>query len=85
MVAAVLAAVAALAAIVAVSIGSGGHVSANGCVDVTIPYSLGGQEIYECGARARALCDSVGSPGGYTGAAGRAVATQCRRAGLRAG
>jgi hypothetical protein len=81
----VLAGVAVLVTIVIVAISSAGHTSARGCVDVTIPYSLGGQEIYACGARARSICGSVGSAGGFTGPAGRAVATECRKAGLPVG
>jgi hypothetical protein len=85
MVGSVLATVAALILVVVISIATTGHTTANGCVDVNIPYSTGGQEFYECGARARAMCAAVGAPGGYTGAAGRAVATECRKAGLGVG
>ena len=85
MVGSVLASVAVLTAIVIFAVSSGGHSSARGCVDVTIPYSLGGQEIYKCGAQARLLCASVGSPTGFTGAAGRAVAAECRKAGVPVG
>ena len=77
--------VAALAVAVVIAIAMAGHSSANGCVDVNIPYSTGGQEFYRCGAAARAMCGSVGVPGGFTGAAGRAVATECRKAGLAVG
>lgn len=85
MVGSVLATVAALILVVVISIATAGHTTGNGCVDVNIPYSTGGQEFYECGARARAMCAAVGAPGGYTGAAGRAVATECRKAGLGVG
>jgi hypothetical protein len=85
MVGGVLGLVAALAAAVAIAVLSGGHTTGGGCVDVTIPYSLGGEELYRCGADARALCRSVGVGGGFTGAAGRAVATQCRKARLPVG
>jgi hypothetical protein len=85
MVGGVLASVAILAVAVVLAVSSGSHITSKGCVDVTIPYSLGGQEIYECGARARSLCASVGSAGGFSGTAGGAVAAECRKAGLPVG
>jgi hypothetical protein len=85
MVGAVLGLVAALAAVVVIAVLTGGHTTGRGCVDVTIPYSLGGEELYRCGSSARALCRSAGAAGGFTGAAGHAVATQCRKAGLPVG
>ncbi len=81
----VLGVVAALVVVVVISVVSTGHHSGNGCVDVTIPYSIGGQEFYKCGAAARAMCAEVGAPGGFTGGPGRAVATECRKAGLPIG
>lgn len=81
----VLSTVAALAVVVVIAVLSAGHSTGNGCVDVNIPYSIGGQEIYRCGSAARKMCRSVGTPGGYTQAAGRAVATECRKAGLPVG
>jgi hypothetical protein len=59
-----------------------GHSSGNGCVDVVIPYAVGGQELYECGTKARALCAGVDTAAGFGGTAGQAVAAQCRKAGL---
>ncbi len=85
MIGGVLAAVVALVAAVVISIAVAGHASGNGCVDVTIPYSTGGQELYRCGPQARAMCALVGVPGGYTGALASAVAAECRKAGLPAG
>jgi hypothetical protein len=73
---------AALIAFAVVSITSKDHTSGHGCVAVTIPYGLGGQQIYDCGAAARALCQEVGVPGGWNGSAGHAVATECRKAGV---
>jgi hypothetical protein len=78
----VLAVVAALAVVVVISIGSSGRHTGNGCVDVTFPIAIGGQEIYECGSHARALCASVGSTSSLSSVEDRAVATQCRKAGL---
>jgi hypothetical protein len=80
---AVLAVVAALAVVVAISIGSSGRRTANGCVDVTFPIAIGGQEIYECGTRAQSLCTSVGTSGGLSAVEDRAIAVQCRKAGLK--
>ncbi len=82
MVRSVLATALAIVVAVVVALASSGHSSANGCVDVNIPYSTGGQEFYECGVRARALCASVDVPGGFTQAAAVAVSVQCRKAGL---
>ena len=77
--------VAALIVVVAIAVATAGHSSGNGCIDVTIPYSIGGQEFYRCGAAARRTCSSVGTPGGFVARAGRAVAAECRKAGLPAG
>lgn len=85
MIGGVLIVCAALAAVVVVAIVASGHSTARGCIDVTIPYSVGGQELYRCGAAARRTCASVGSSGGFSGRAGRAVAVQCRKAGLPVG
>ncbi len=76
---------AAVVAIAVVAITTKGHTSGNGCVDVVIPYAVGGQELYDCGAKARALCAGVDRPSGFGGTAGRAVATECRKAGLHVG
>jgi hypothetical protein len=75
----VLAAVGALIVAVVISLATTGHHTGNGCIDVTIPYAVGGQEFYRCGAAARAMCAEVGVPGGYTDVPGRAIATECRK------
>ena len=85
MVGGVLSAVAVLAAIVVVSIATAGHSTGNGCIDVNIASSLGNQEFYRCGEAARAMCASVGTPGGFVGAAGQDVATECRKISLPVG
>ncbi len=77
-----LGAAAALAVLIVVALTIGGRVSGHGCVAVSISYSTGGSQLYRCGAAARRLCSSVGQPGGFTGAAGAAVRSACRRAGL---
>ncbi|MDQ2760255.1 MAG: hypothetical protein M3Y17_07415 [Actinomycetota bacterium] len=85
MLGAVLGVVAALIVAVAIAVLTPGHTSAHGCVDVVIPYSTGGQELYRCGAGARTLCALVGAPRGYSGPVARDVADECRKAGVRIG
>jgi hypothetical protein len=82
MIGGVLAAVAALAVAVVIALASSGHKSANGCVDVVVPYSIGGQEFYRCGASAKQLCQMVNAPNGFSGSPARAVAAACRKAGV---
>jgi hypothetical protein len=82
MIASVLGLVAAAVAALTISFASGGRSTGNGCVDVTVQYVTGGTEIYRCGAQARSLCASVGTTGGNNGVLGRAVASECRKAGL---
>src|SRR5438067_1207983 len=85
MIGGVLLATGALAAVVVVALLVSGHSTGGGCIDVTIPYSIGGQEFYQCGATARRTCRSVGQPGGFVGRAGRAVAVECRKTHLPVG
>ncbi len=80
-----LAAVAALAVIVAISLASSGHHTGNGCIDVKFPIAIGGQELYECGSGARTLCAAAGADGGASPVEERAIAAQCRKAGLPVG
>jgi hypothetical protein len=80
-----LGAVAVLAAAVAISFIASGQRSRRGCIAATVPYSLGGQQLDQCGAAARATCRAIGTPAGFSGAAGRAVAPECRKAGLPVG
>jgi hypothetical protein len=70
---------------VVVALATGGRSTGNGCIDVNLPYSIGGQEVYRCGAAARSVCAAVGTPEGFTGAPGRAVAAQCRKVSLPVG
>jgi hypothetical protein len=81
----VLAATVVLAVVVGVAIATAGHSTGGDCIDVTIPYSVGGQEFYQCGAVARRTCRSVGQPGGFVGRAGQAVAVECRKVGFAVG
>jgi hypothetical protein len=82
MVGAVLGAVVALAIAVAISIGSSGRASRHGCIYVTIPAATGAEEVYRCGAEARSTCSSARTPGVFSEASARAIAAQCRKAGL---
>lgn len=82
MVGGVLATVAAVVLILLISIGSAGKSSARGCIYATIPGAVGAQEVNECGADARATCQSVGTPGAFTAQAAHTIAVQCRKAGL---
>lgn len=81
----VLAAVAALVAAVVIAFAFSGPGSAHGCIHAVLPAPTGAQEINQCGGAARATCASVEKPGGYTAAAARSLAIECRKAGLAVG
>ncbi len=85
MIGGVLGVLALLAATLVVSFASVGHKSGHGCISVGLAYSVGGAQIYRCGASARSMCASVNQPGGSTGATARALTTECRKAGLAVG
>ena len=84
MIGAVLGTVAALLVAVAIALASSGPRSAHGCIHVVVPAATGAQEINQCGATARATCASVGRSG-FTAAAARSLAAECRKAGLVVG
>ncbi len=73
-----------LVVVLILSLTHGDRRSSHGCIAVSLAYSMGGTQDYECGARARSMCARVGTPG-LSGAAGRDVARACRSAGLRVG
>jgi hypothetical protein len=81
----VLATVAALAVVVIIAVVTAEPTSGNGCVNVTVPSSMGAQPLSGCGAKARSMCRLAGTPGGYTGSLARALSTECRKAGLPVG
>jgi hypothetical protein len=85
MVGGVLGVVAAIAIALAISFATGDRQSGHGCINVGLSYSTGGARVIRCGAQARAFCTQVGAPGGLSGVTGRAVATECRKAGLPVG
>jgi hypothetical protein len=81
----VVSAVAVLAVVVAVALATTGSSSAHGCIHATIPGPVGAQEINQCGAQARATCQSAAVPGTYTAQAARVIEQECRKAGLPVG
>jgi hypothetical protein len=85
MITTVLGTVAAVLVVVVISIASSGHQTGKGCLDVTIPGPIGGEELYRCGAGARALCASIGRPQGFSGVPGQDIARACRELGLPVG
>jgi hypothetical protein len=85
MVGGVLAVVAAIVVALAVSLGTGGQASGHGCIHATIPGAVGAQEIDQCGAQARATCQTAEQPGSVTPSSARVIAAQCRKAGLPVG
>lgn len=84
MIGGVLGALLVIIVVLVISIATAEKQSANGCINVSLPYSTGGAQIYRCGVGARSLCSGVNQPG-LTGAAGQIVARACRRAGLKVG
>lgn len=85
LIAGVLAVVAAIVLVLAVSISVGGQASAHGCIHATVPGAVGAQEIDQCGAQARATCQSAERPGSFTPGSARVIAAECRKAGLPVG
>lgn len=77
--------VAALAVVLVLSLVSGENHSRRGCISVGLAYSTGGETINRCGEVARSMCAGANQRGGITGASGRALATECRKAGLPVG
>jgi hypothetical protein len=84
-VSAMAAVVAALAIVLVISLGSKGHHTGNGCIDATLPYAFGGQEIYRCGAAARRACAAIDTPAGFGQEAGKLLAVECRKVNLPVG
>ena len=80
-----LATLAALVVVVIIAISTADPTSGKGCVNVTVASSMGAQPLSACGARARTMCSLAGTPGGYTGTLARALATECRKAGIPVG
>jgi hypothetical protein len=82
MVGGVLGAAAAVLVVLVISLGSAGRSSGHGCIYATIAGVLGAQEVYQCGADARATCASVAAPGAFGAQARQTIAAECRKAGL---
>jgi len=85
MVSGVLGVVAVIALVLVISFLSSGPSSSNGCIYATIPGVVGAEQVHQCGATARATCQSVNAPGAYAAQAARTVAAECRKAGLPVG
>lgn len=85
MIGGVLGLAAVLLVVVALALTSAERQSGHGCVSVGLAYSTGGDKVFRCGAGARALCAGVNAPNGVRGASGRALAGECRKAGLPVG
>jgi hypothetical protein len=83
MVGGVLGVVAAIAVVLVISFASSAPNSGNGCIYATVPGPVGAQQINECGASARATCQSVHAA--YAPQAAQTIATACRKAGLPVG
>ena len=81
----VIAGVAVLAVVLAVALATAGSSSAHGCIHATIPGPVGAQEVDQCGAQARATCQSATVPGTFTPQALRVIERECRKAGLPVG
>ena len=71
--------------VIVVALTSGDAKPRRGCINVMVQSSLGGQPFSGCGAGARAMCASVGEPGGYTGVVGDAIGAACRKQGIKVG
>jgi hypothetical protein len=82
MIAGVLATLGALAIGLVIALATPGPKSGRGCIYLTYAGPVGGQQISQCGASARALCQSPPVPGSLASQVGPALATECRKAGL---
>ncbi len=58
---------------------------AKGCLNVTVPSSVGGQVLAACGATAREICAQLGTPEGYQDRAATLLGAQCRQQGIKVG
>jgi hypothetical protein len=85
MISGVLGVVAVIVVALVISIATAGQSSAHGCIHATTPGDVGAQPIDQCGAQARDTCQTVNRPGTFPPASARAVAVQCRKAGLPVG
>jgi hypothetical protein len=85
MVAGVLATVAAVILVLVISLATAGRSSAHGCIYATIPGVVGAQEVYQCGADARATCASAETTGAFSAQSAQTIALECRKAGLPVG
>jgi hypothetical protein len=82
MVGGVLGVVAAIVVVLVISFAAAGPSSSHGCIYATVPGVVGAQQIHECGASARATCQSANAA--YAAQAAHTIAVECRKAGLPA-
>jgi hypothetical protein len=66
------------AGMLALVLGTVGERLRDGCLSVSFASATGAGTLSACGARARAECSALGTPGGYTGEPGRLIAQDCR-------
>jgi hypothetical protein len=85
MIGGVLGVVVALVVVLVISFASSGPSSKSGCIYATIPAATGAQQVHQCGAAARATCQSAQTPGAFTAQAAQAIVAECRKAGLPVG
>jgi hypothetical protein len=75
-----VAAAIAVGAALAIATGGSGPVSANGCVNATVPSATGAITLHHCGAAARSWCRTEFAAAGTIA---QRIQGQCRLAGLR--
>jgi hypothetical protein len=81
----VIVVLAAFAVIFAIALSGPTQSTARGCVDVSILGATGGAAIHQCGANARALCQTAGRRVGYTGETRQEIQAACRKDGFAVG
>lgn len=72
------------AVVLVISLATAGQSTGHGCVDVKLPGATGTTEFYRCGKAAKELCASASGRRGID-AINRAIAGQCRKAGIATG
>jgi hypothetical protein len=70
---------------VVISLVSRGPATGHGCLHATYAGPVGAEQISRCGAAARQLCRSIGTPSGFTGEAAHTIAGECRKLRLKVG
>jgi hypothetical protein len=81
----ILVVVAAVMVVLAISFGTAGPTSSDGCIYVTIPAATGAQQIHQCGTEARDTCGSARTRGAFTSDAAQSIVAACRKARIPVG